>query len=350
MKTHRLPRPMGPAVSFILIVLLYALAASAAADLGEVSVSSQVDHSTITIGDLIQYTLTVRSAQGITIEPPEFGENLGEFFIRDWEILDPQEEELGLRYEDRYEITLYKTGAFTIPPVDIRFRTTDGEEGTVTSEPIDITVERVSTTEAEDIRDIKDPLEVFIDWRPYIVWSFVGLLVVGAVLALVLYLRRWSQRKGLKPPPPPRPPHEVAFEALDALLAQGLTERGEIKGYYYGLSEIVRTYLEGRYRIPAMESTTSELMRDLRTVALPKGMDGSLRGLSEECDLVKFAKFVPPETRWVEAARTAREVIERTMERAAVEPIGTYEEKEAKEEVPGAEDDRSRGDTEEGTP
>ena len=54
------------------------------------------------------------------------------------------------------------------------------------------------------------------------------------------------------------------------LESKELIQRGEVKSYYSELTNIARNYIEEEIEIPAMESTTSELILALRKVANQK--------------------------------------------------------------------------------
>jgi hypothetical protein len=68
-----------------------------------------------------------------------------------------------------------------------------------------------------------------------------------------------------------------------------------VKEYYSELTDIARNYIEEAIEIPAMESTTSELIVALRAASLKKKMSVSqetirkLRRVLKQADLVKFA-------------------------------------------------------------
>lgn len=92
---------------------------------------------------------------------------------------------------------------------------------------------------------------------------------------------------------PAVPPHERAIQDLETLHNQKLWQSGKVKSYYTRLTDIVRTYLEGRYGIRALEQTTDEIMRELRTADLADRSRNELRDLLRTADLVKFAKHQP---------------------------------------------------------
>jgi hypothetical protein len=94
-------------------------------------------------------------------------------------------------------------------------------------------------------------------------------------------------------------PIEKATSLLDTLEKKELWQKGEVKAYYSELTDIARNYIEEAIEIPAMESTTSELIQGLRAASVKKKMTLSqeiienLERVLKQADLVKFAKSKP---------------------------------------------------------
>src|SRR5690606_30334931 len=94
------------------------------------------------------------------------------------------------------------------------------------------------------------------------------------------------------PPPPPRPPWEIALEALTRLREErdrGLDEAG-IETWADAVSDVVREYLGARYGFDGLESTTDELVASLHAREPSDARLEVVRAFLRECDLVKFAK------------------------------------------------------------
>jgi hypothetical protein len=94
-------------------------------------------------------------------------------------------------------------------------------------------------------------------------------------------------------------PIEKATSLLQQLEKKELWQKGEIKNYYSELTDIARNYIEEEIHIPAMESTTSELIEGLRKAAKQQKLKLSnetvenLEKVLKQADLVKFAKVKP---------------------------------------------------------
>ncbi len=123
-----------------------------------------------------------------------------------------------------------------------------------------------------------------------------GLLLLVLLVILVRYLvmnwAKWHPMAALAPPPP-RPPDEVALEKLDALREAGMPEEGSKKAWYIELSEIMREYVGGRYGFDGLESTTEEIIIEMRGKKTAGLTQAELFRFLNDCDLVKFAKYSP---------------------------------------------------------
>jgi hypothetical protein len=123
-------------------------------------------------------------------------------------------------------------------------------------------------------------------------------LAVIALIALGIYLlARYLAARGKKitdlfKPEPPLPPHIVAITALEALQNQKLWQNNRHKEYYSALSEIVRTYLDGRFGIGAMEMSTDEIVEAIKEIDIPQKNAMDLVSVLRDADLVKFAKAI----------------------------------------------------------
>ncbi len=301
---------------YILLFLFAALpfTARAAGERG-VSVSSSVDRSKITIGDLITYTIQVTHPDSVQVEMPGPAANLGGFEIRDYSLDEPRKNGAIIEHQASYKITAFFTGQFTIPPVTVYYKNAaDSAFSQISTDAIDITVESMKASEAGDIRDIKPPRDIPSDYRRLLLILGGALFIVLlAVTGIILY-RRWKAGKGILPSRPEvkRPPHEVALEELERLRQEELWRKGEVVAYYIRLSETIRRYIEGRYFVPAMEMTSEEVLERLEPEVVEEEDLGLFRDFFTAADLVKFAKFLPGIEAHHAAWDTARNIVERT--------------------------------------
>ncbi|MEP7323644.1 MAG: hypothetical protein ABI761_17090, partial [Saprospiraceae bacterium] len=74
-----------------------------------------------------------------------------------------------------------------------------------------------------------------------------------------------------------------------------LWEKGEVKEYHVQLTFILREYLEHRFSLPALESTSNEIIRDLKLSSLNGDQLKLVDNILNIADWVKFAKGIPEE-------------------------------------------------------
>ncbi len=164
-----------------------------------------------------------------------------------------------------------------------------------------------------DIRPIKPPVEVPNPW----VWVFwtAGVLLALAIIVAALVL--WKNRRKQLAVVPPVPPHVRARQKLEAALLL----ISDPRAFAIAVSDAVRVYLEERFQLRAPERTTEEFLRDLqKTSVLTEQQKDSLSAFLEQCDLVKFARFEPPETMLRELQESALCLVHETQYEALAVP------------------------------
>jgi hypothetical protein len=94
-------------------------------------------------------------------------------------------------------------------------------------------------------------------------------------------------------------PIQEAMQRLIALDEKQLLQQNKIKAYYTELTDIVRTYIEKDVSIPALESTTNELIETIidfnesSNLGIAQETIQQLKEVLHGADLVKFAKSRP---------------------------------------------------------
>jgi GTPase SAR1 family protein len=278
-----------------------------------VTATAEADRTTVSIGDKIKYTITVNAPEEYDVRFPDFGDNLKDFSIKDF---GSSESGILSRTRSRwYVLDTYETGTFTIPQVTVQYREKDSEEWH------DIVVDQIKVEvrsllgDADNhavIRDIRGPQSLT---GPLYLYIALTVIIIGVVAALIILFIR-KRKKVDEMIPPPRPAHEIAYEALTALKDRDLTGTGKVKEYYCELSDIVRRYLENRFSLKAPEMTTEEFLSHLReTDQLRPDHKGLLREFLSSCDLVKFAKYLPGKKEIESSFEYATKLVDQTKER-----------------------------------
>jgi hypothetical protein len=158
---------------------------------------------------------------------------------------------------------------------------------------------------ANDIRDIKPPVEIPSGWEW--IWWTLGVLAVAAIVFALW--KWWQKRRWQIPMEPPVPAHARAKQMLEkalALIAQP-------KPFCILVSDTIRVYLEERFNFRAPERTTEEFLHELQgTDLLTAEQKEKLGEFLERCDLVKFAKYEPGEPELRDLHSSAVRLVEET--------------------------------------
>jgi hypothetical protein len=206
-----------------------------------ISVSSSTDTTDYLVGDFINYTIEVTTKKDVQVIDPVIPDTLSQLELIS--IPEPARTENGGSKTINYHFILagYDSISATIPPVAIEYRSEeDTLLKTITTDPITVNIHTVPVSTAEEIKDVKSPLTIALDWIELLLW--VALVLVVLVVAWFLY-RRYKKKKS-EVPMEKRiikiPVYVKALTALDELEQEQLWQQGKIKEYHSRITEIIR--------------------------------------------------------------------------------------------------------------
>ncbi len=276
------------------------------------AVTAEVDRTSVSIGDKITYTINVKAPKDYEVQLPSIGENLADFTVKDFS--SDKSGFFSHTYTESYVLDIYETGTFTIPAAAIKYKSKDSPEWQETvTEEISITVQSLlnDTENTAAIRNIRGPYSMMNLTYVYIALAII--LVIVIAIALFMYFKKKKGPVELIVPPPPA--HDTALKALKDLLGKDYIKTGQVREYYFELSNIVRHYLEDRFDMKAPEMTTEEFLIHLKnTHKLTSEHKGLLREFLSQCDMVKFAKHLPGEREIESSYGSAKDLVEQTKE------------------------------------
>ena len=307
---------------FIFIVFAYAEETCLAQDVlkeesadNTVTVNANVDKARATIGDKINYKITVGFPENIEVFFPETKDKVGGLAVKDFAVSDTEKEKGRIIREFRYVLETYKTGSYIIPAFDIKYKEKLKSEEEVAKAP-EVFIEVVTTLDenASDVRGIKPPVSLDKRYfKLYIIIAIVfGVLLLVAVVLHFIYRRKHGEIEAI---PEPLSAHQIAYNDLERLSAMGLISKGQIKEYYYCLSNIVRHYIENRFNLMAPERTTEEFLAEMMVTDRLTGDHKELVGnFLEHCDMVKFAAYGPDGREIENSFNSAKRLVDETRE------------------------------------
>ncbi len=264
----------------------------------QVQVTTELERNNILIGDQVNLKINISPQPGIQITGLDYslleqieGLEVVKAKPADTLVLDQS----AWMMSQELVLTSFDSGYYFIPPVTVRYLNSGVPDSTKSGDLALLVNTIPNVSDSTQLAPIKNIIGEPLSLSDALPW-LLGLL---ALVGLIIWFRRWRNRPAKEEAPaakivPATPPHQIALEQLETLRQAQLWQKGEIKEYHSQLSHIVRTYLEGRFDIPALESTTWEIVQALKNrTDLPPDQVQMLRKLLETSDLVKFAKAVP---------------------------------------------------------
>ena len=121
---------------------------------------------------------------------------------------------------------------------------------------------------------------------------------------------------------PAIPAHDLAYRQIQEILDEKFIERGEVKLFFFKLSDVLRDYIENRFGLQAPRRTTEEfLSATCQDAVFPTGHRSFLSEFLRDCDLVKFAEHTPSQEEITRAIDSCRAFIDATK----AEPVGAMQ-------------------------
>ena len=265
----------------------------------QIKATARLDSTNILIGDQIKLFLEIDYPESVTVEFPNVPDTLSEFI----EVLGKSkidtidlENSALIKQIRHYTITSFDSGSYRIAPKWFKINV-NGIADSVATNGVTLNVYTMVIDTTRGLTDIKMPYAAPLTLKevtPYI----LGVILIGAILFLVLYsIKRKKKNKPFFsfPAKPKEPPHIIALRELDRIKNEKIWQKDKTKQYYSEVTDVLRSYIEERFEIRAMEQTTDEILDSFRYRKDYLG-EKSFTNLSQIlslADLVKFAKYKP---------------------------------------------------------
>ena len=313
-------------VFFIGVFMLMSSYLSYAQDKPKVTVS--VDTTKIRIGEQISYQLSVDNVDTGVIFPELQLDVAGKMEVVEALNIDT----LKNRLVRKYVLTSFDSGRYVIPQQKINVWS---QEYLTDSVVVDVATVAVDTLKQKmfPIKAVHNEPYTFEDVKPYLWWILVVLLVLALILYFIFRKKETPEEIEAR-----IPPYDLALRKLKELDDKQLWQKNKVKKYYIELTDIVRAYIEREMRIPALESTTNELIATITDINKSSSLNISdealqkLQRLLKEADLVKFAKYTPLSNE-IELHRNDAEDIVNIMHPSVVGSITTNDVKSIRKTV-----------------
>lgn len=249
----------------------------------------------LVIGEQTELTLSLIAANGSQMQLPLFTDTVAEHIeVVSASKIDTITDGSTTTLTQKLTITSFDSGYYAVSP-----RAAFVNNDTVWSNPFLIAVQTLDVDTNEQFYDIKNTAEFPISIKELLkeYWPWLAGALALFIIITIIVLQLSKGKKALpvlEKPKPKIPAHIAAIQRLEALKAQELWQKGDIKAYYSELTEILRWYIEQRFSVPALEQTTDEIKQSLQRLTDIETEDKEkVNRLLFLADLVKFAKEKP---------------------------------------------------------
>lgn len=279
----------------------------------QIESSSRIDSSNYRIGEWINVHLEVKAPKDFRVIIPSPKDSLGQFDIVNQDQVKESEDHETKFYSKTFTITKFDSGSFSIPSIiTTYYKPNDTSSYVIATQPISVTFKTIQIDSTSTFKDIKDVMHVSLT-----IWDY--LLYLGIVLAVTAigyygytYYKKRQERPKEAPPDIIIQPHIIALESLHNLEEKHLWEKNLDKEYQSELTDILRRYIEDRYKIPALEMTSNELISQIVFSGIDRPLIEELNSILQRADLTKFAKYHPAPNEHSFAMSSAYHFVEET--------------------------------------
>jgi len=279
-----------------LIVLILAFMAKPALS-QQVSVTASIDSSMILIGQQSGMHIKVSGPTGLNYSFPQFPgdtlvngiELLARGPVDTVEITDGQ-----IQLNVDYLITSFDSGLYYIPPIKVLAGLDTVESDFMALKVLTYDVD-TTKTKLYDIKGVEAPPFVLSDYLLYIIIFILVYCIALLVIWLILKKKYGIRTDKAVAVQQMLPPHVRAIMELDKLKSEKPWKDGKTKEFFTRLSDILRTYINQRFNVNAMEMTSSEILDLFSKDRNTQSIYQNLKQILQLADLVKFAKVTPIE-------------------------------------------------------
>ncbi|MGB5983561.1 MAG: hypothetical protein WBG46_15605 [Nonlabens sp.] len=269
---------------FLFLILIASFATAQIPD--SLKVATQLDRDLIKIGEEVKLGITVEAtARDLVVFPEQ--QTMGALEVINSYPVDSTRVADKIQLFKQYGLTQFDSGDYWVPQLKILKNSAQ-----LYSDSLLISVREVvvDTTE-QNLYPIKEKMDLETNVPPDYSWMWWLLLLIP--LGLIVFLL--SRKREKKTYEETLQPYEWTRFRLKKLDESGLLNSRDWKAYYTELTYILRRYIDSKVYGHTLESTTGQLIRELKIAMSEKGMhitDKSqqhLEQILQKADLVKFA-------------------------------------------------------------
>jgi len=283
---------------FLLFFLLFKISIGQ-----KINISAALDSTKIRIGEQVKLDLYVSYSakqNNLKIQWPNIADTITDKIeVISVSVIDTTSPDKSnpdiIQQHQQITISAYDSGYFAIP--GFKFFINNDSANAFYSQSLFLEVHTVPTDSSiTKTKDIKPPFTEAFNWKwysKYFYWGFFLLVIIILIILITIYFTKKNKIVVLKSEKPKIPAHIIALQSLEKIKNEQIWKEEKTKEYYSSISDTIRLYIEERFKVNALESTTAEIMKAFRSQVVDKESKDKLQQLLMLSDLVKFAKQFP---------------------------------------------------------
>ena len=283
---------------FLLFFLLFKISIGQ-----KINISAALDSTKIRIGEQVKLDLYVSYSakqNNLKIQWPNIADTITDKIeVISVSVIDTTSPDKSnpdiIQQHQQITISAYDSGYFAIP--GFKFFINNDSTNAFYSQSLFLEVHTVPTDSSiTKTKDIKPPFAEAFNWKwysKYFYWGFSFLVIIILIILITIYFTKKNKIVVLKSEKPKIPAHIIALQSLEKIKNEQIWKEEKTKEYYSSISDTIRLYIEERFKVNALESTTAEIMKAFRSQVVDKESKDKLQQLLMLSDLVKFAKQFP---------------------------------------------------------
>ena len=265
----------------------------------QVEVSAKVQDDHIAVGKPFSLDLTMKVPYGYYVEWNEFATDTLSAqldILKRGEIQRTADADSNVLVQQQLTLMTFDTGYVQVPPVGLTYAKSSENQMRMKAftDPILLYSNTITVDTTQAFRPMVPPIEQPVSMKEVFPWILGVLLLALAGLVVWYFVKHRKPKLDENGEPvkgPVTPPYDKAIGDLESLKQQKLWQAGKVKEYYSNLTDIAREYIEGQFKVNAVEMTTDDILQEVQELHFDEKLYGKLKDTMELSDLVKFAKY-----------------------------------------------------------
>lgn len=243
----------------------------------------------LSVGEVFNLSIAIKSSTAfdkiIFPDSSAFGNDLDFLSFKHFKVSNSSD-------SAEYKLQFFAVEDINIPPLPVKI-VANSDTNLVFTEPFQLFYRQTIRSEDDPFKPLKPNFKF-----PRTIWSYVLALLILIGIGMFIWWKYFRKEEQKETEVKEIPVFENPVLELETVLTRLKEEHTntiekDYKWFYSELSDALRWYIEELYKIPALESTTREVLRYMDAFGVDVEMVKHARIVLNEADMTKFAKFKP---------------------------------------------------------